>query len=199
MCKRVLCVTNRLLCKEDFLERIDKLAKAQPEGIILREKDLTADEYRSLAKAVLEICGRYGTPCILHSFGDVAAELGVTSLHLPLHVLRELDPDKRRGFTTLGVSCHSAEEAVEAESLGCTYVTAGHVFDTACKKGLPGRGLEFLKQVCESVKAPVYAIGGVNGENAGQVISAGAKGVCVMSGAMVCDDPKEYLASFKEI
>ena len=198
MCE-VLCVTNRRLCSQDFLSRIESIAAAQPEGIILREKDLSADEYRSMAEAVLRICGRYGTPCILHSFADIARELGVTALHLPLHLLRELPPDKRSGFTTLGVSCHSAAEAVEAEALGCTYVTAGHIFDTDCKKGLAGRGLDFLKQVCQSVDLPVYAIGGISAENAGQVLSAGAKGVCVMSNVMTCNDPREYLAKFGEI
>ena len=198
MCE-VLCVTNRLLCGEDFLGRVEKLARAKPKGIILREKDLTESEYNTLAAAVLKICERYGTPCILHSFADTAAELGVTNLHLPLHILRELSPSKRNGFTTLGASCHSAEEAREAQSLGCTYITAGHIFDTDCKKGTPGRGLEFLKQVCKSVSLPVYAIGGISEENAEQVIRAGARGVCVMSSVMTCGDPKEYLEKFKVI
>lgn len=199
MCKRVLCVTNRLLCRGDFLKQIEALAKAQPKGIILREKDLTASEYKDLAKAALEICERYGTTCILHSFADIGTELGAAALHLPLPLLRKLPPSKRSGFTTLGASCHSVEEAKEAEALGCTYIIAGHVFDTDCKKGLAGRGLEFLKQVCDSVTLPVYGIGGINEGNAKQVISAGAKGVCVMSGAMTCSDPQEYLAGFKVI
>ena len=181
------------------MERIDKLAKAQPEGIILREKDLPASDYKSLAKAVLEICGRHNVTCILHSFADIAIELGGAALHLPLPMLRELPKSKRSSFTVLGASCHSTEEAIEAQFLGCTYITAGHVFDTDCKKGLPGRGLDFLQQVCESVTVPVYAIGGISAENAAQVISAGAKGVCVMSGAMICGDPREYLERFKEI
>ena len=195
----VLCVTDRLLCREDFLSRIERLAQARPKGIILREKDLSESEYKSLAEAVLEICERYVTPCILHSFADIAIELGVTNLHLPLPALRELTPSKMSGFTVLGASCHSVEEAEEAEALGCTYITAGHVFDTDCKKGLAGRGLDFLKQVCESVSIPVYAIGGINEENAGQTINAGARGVCVMSSAMSCGDPRSYLAKFREI
>ena len=181
------------------MERIDKLAKAQPKGIVLREKDLPASEYKSLAKAVLEICDKHNVTCILHSFADIAEELGAAALHLPLPLLRELPSEKRSSFTILGASCHSAEEAAEAQQLGCTYITAGHVFDTDCKKGLPGRGLEFLQQVCESVTVPVYAIGGISAENAASVINAGANGVCIMSGAMTCDDPQEYLAKFKEI
>ena len=40
---------------------------------------------------------------------------------------------------------------MEAERLGATYVTAGHIFTTDCKKGLPPRGLDFLKNVCDAV------------------------------------------------
>lgn len=175
------------------MSRIESVAKAQPKGIILREKDLTAREYKSLAETVLKICKKYDTPCILHSFADIAEELGAAALHLPLPIMRELPPSKRSSFTTLGASCHSQEEAMEAQSLGCSYITVGHIFDTDCKKGVPGRGLDFLKLVCDSVTVPVYAIGGISEENAKQAINAGAKGVCVMSSAMTCDDPQEYL------
>ena len=53
--------------------------------------------------------------------------------------------------------------------------------------------------VCRSVKIPVYAIGGISPENIAAVRAAGAKGACVMSGAMTCEDPAAFLASFKEI
>lgn len=199
MCmSNVLVITNRKLCKEDFFERIEALAAAGPRGIILREKDLPEAEYLELACQTAEICDRYQTPCVLHSFPRTALELGVKRLHLPLPILRNLSPDERAYFTVLGASCHSAEDAREAETLGCTYITAGHVFDTDCKKGLPGRGLEFLKQVCESVKTPVYAIGGIAPENYKEVMAAGATGVCVMSGAMVCEAPGRYLSAFSE-
>ena len=98
----------------------------------------------------------------------------------------------------IGVSCHSVEDAVAAEERGCTYITAGHVFDTDCKKGLPGRGLEFLQKVCKSVSIPVYAIGGIGSENINAVRAAGAAGACVMSGTMVCTDVKKYLSAFEE-
>ena len=62
----ILCVTNRHLCREDFLVRIEKIAAARPAGVIFREKDLTKDEYKELAVQVLKICEKYKTPCILH-------------------------------------------------------------------------------------------------------------------------------------
>ena len=118
-------------------------------------------------------------------------------MHLPLHILDNISAEDRRKFKVLGASCHSIDDAVRAENLGCTYIIAGHIFDTDCKKGLPGRGLDFLKNVCQRVKIPVYAIGGIRSENIKAVKNAGAKGVCVMSGVMMCEDVEEYLGEFR--
>ena len=193
----ILCITNRSLCKEDFLKRIEKIASANPKGIVLREKDLTEKEYKDLAAKVIEICNRYNTPCILHNFTKVALELNHPYIHLPLHILENVSVEDRGKFKVLGASCHSVDDAVRAEKLGCTYITAGHIFDTDCKKGLPGRGLVFLKNVCESVKIPVYAIGGISSESIKEVKNAGAKGACVMSSIMMCEDVEEYLGEFR--
>lgn len=226
-----ICVTNRALCKEDFLVRIEKIAKASPAGIILREKDLMEKEYRELAEQIMVICDKYQVPCILHSFVNVAIDLKAEAIHLPLPLLRKLRRqellysqeevnnqeiangwelsagrgqaefarDKINGygwqtaFRQIGASCHSVEDAVEAQELGCTYITAGHIFATDCKKGVPPRGLEFLRSVCESVDIPVYAIGGVNEKNIDSVRSVGAHGACIMSGLMCCEDVSEYM------
>ena len=193
----ILCITNRLLCKEDFLTRIEKIAGAHPAGIVLREKDLKEDEYRKTAVKVLEICQRHKTPCILHSFPDIALQLDCLAIHLPLSVLRSLNDKDKERFNVIGASCHSEEEAKEAEKLGCTYITVGHIFETDCKKGLPGRGLDLLKNICQSVCVPVYAIGGISAENIEQVRTAGAKGACVMSGIMTCGDVGTYLGGMK--
>lgn len=194
----ILCVTNRLLCKEDFLARIEKIARAKPKGLILREKDLDESAYRTLACRVMESCSKYGTTCIVHGFSGVAAQLNCSALHLPLPILRTLSAQDRERFRILGASCHSPDEAMEAEKLGCTYITAGHVFDTDCKKGLPGRGIEFLQTVCQTVSIPVYAIGGIHWENVDEVRRAGANGACVMSSAMLCEDVDQYLRQFNQ-
>lgn len=193
----ILCVTNRMLCGEDFLIRIEKIAKENPLGMILREKNLSEKEYFGLAKKVIEICQKYDTPCILHNFVEAAVELNHEAIHLPLSILRTLSEKDKGKFSVLGTSCHSVEDAREAEKLGCTYIVAGHIFETDCKKGLEGRGINFLQSVCESISLPVYAIGGVNPQNISEIRRAGAKGACTMSGIMTCDSPKQYLAGFK--
>ena len=185
-----MCITNRKLCREDFITRMRKIAAAHPAAVVVREKELLEKEYMELAEKILNICREQETVCILHSFPEAALELGCDSLHLPLPVLMKMEPGKRQSFRVLGASCHSVEDAVLAEKLGCTYITAGHIFDTDCKKGLPGRGLDFLKNVCAGVSVPVYTIGGISPANISKVREAGAAGACVMSGLMVCEDPE---------
>lgn len=188
---KIMVVTNRQICQENFLVRIEKLAKTQISSIILREKDLPEEKYEVLAKEVLMICRRYKKECILHSFPDVALKLGEKSIHLPLW--KAAGYKKLHYFNRVGVSVHSVEEAKQAKDLGAAYVTAGHVFTTDCKPDLSPRGLSFLQNVCGAIPIPVFAIGGVNENNLDSVLNAGADGICLMSSMMRCSDPPAYV------
>lgn len=181
----MMAVTNRHLCDRDFLEQIEFLASTDIDAVILREKDMTSEAYEHLAKDVLAICHKHNKKCILHSFAGVAEKLHCENIHLPLPVLLELaDKKALKSFKHIGTSVHSVEDALTAEKAGATCLTAGHIFDTDCKKGLPGRGLTFLEAVCRSTKLPVYAIGGITPENLEEVCLAGAVGGCMMSLSM---------------
>ena len=180
---KIICVTSMGMC-DDFLERIGELYK-NGVTVILREKDLSESEYEKLAQRVIEVC----PDVILHSYTDVAKRLGIKKIHLPLHMMNE---SIKSDFETVGVSVHSAQEAIMAEKMGADYVTAGHIFATDCKKGLAPRGLEFLKSVVDAVNIPVYGIGGISPDNIAEIKTAGADGGCIMSGFMRCDDVGEY-------
>lgn len=149
--------------------------------MILREKDLTEEAYEELAGKVKKLCENTDTRLILHSFPDAAMHLGGTAIHMPLHRFTEMPEEQKQKFSVRGVSVHSVDDARLAEQCGATYLTAGHVFVTDCKKGLAPRGLDFLHEVCSSVKIPVYAIGGIHEENMESCIQSGAAGVCMMS------------------
>lgn len=180
---RVLAITNRKLCKEDFLKQIEKIARSNVDGIILREKDLTEKEYYQLASQVIDICEHYKKRYILHTYIDVALEMKIANIHLPLTIAIE-QCDKISRFEKVGISTHSIEDAIIAQRLGATYITAGHIFATDCKKGVPARGLAYLEEVCNVVSIPVYGIGGITIENAKEVINHGAQGICMMSSFM---------------
>lgn len=139
---KLICVTSRTLCPSPFLPRLEAIARAGAGAILLREKDLTPEEYASLACPVLALCRQAGIPCILHNHPEATLTLGADALHLPMPALRGLDEAVRARFAQLGASCHSLEEAREAQALGCTYITLGHIFPTGCQAGrpAPGRG-----------------------------------------------------------
>lgn len=187
MCSyKVIAISNRKLCSRTLLEQIDIIGKSHKVDIlILREKDLLEDEYEALAREVIKKCDKYNIECILHNYIDVAIRLGYKKIHLPMSVFKE-NRDKLNYFDVVGTSIHSIEEARLAEEYGASYVTAGHIFKTDCKKGLEPRGLGFLRDVCNAVSINVYGIGGINKDNIKNIIEAGAKGGCIMSGFMRC-------------
>lgn len=195
----MLAITNRNLCNNDFLAQIQDICTLNEKNtviksvsIVLREKDLSENDYKDLAAKVLKICKKNNTECILHTYYKVARELNCKKIHLPLHVLKS-KPDIYKEFNEVGVSIHSVNEAIEAINLGATYITAGHIFATDCKKDIPPRGLSFLSSVCSSVNIPVYAIGGILPANAQKAINAGADGICIMSGLMTCKNPRVFI------
>ena len=196
MCK-IICITNRSLCGNNFLSRLEAVAAAHPDAVILREKDLPEAEYLRLAEQAKAICEKHQTPLILHSFPNAAKALSHKAIHLPMPILRTLSAEERSYFSVLGASCHSVEEAKEAERFGCTYITAGNVFETDCKKGLPGKGVEFLREICESVNIDVYALGGISARNIAEVMRSGADGACIMSGFMKAENPKKLMEELR--
>lgn len=194
----IICVTSRSLCRGDFLDQLSKIAKAGPKYVILREKDLSEEKYGELAKKAAAVFHDTDTRLILHYYYKTAIELGWKAIHLPLHILREMSSEEKAQFELVGASCHSVSDAEEAQTLGADYITAGHVFVTDCKKGLPPRGIDFLRDVCSSVKISVYAIGGISPDNIDLVRKAGAAGACVMSGFMKCSDPAYFIKEFEK-
>lgn len=188
----MIAITHRKLCKRPFLEQLELLASGGPEMVILREKDLSSDNLAHLAEQCLRVCSEHDVPLSINTAVDVASRLGIGHVHVPVDVIRTRDLS---GFDLVGVSVHSPSEAEEAESLGADYLIAGHVYPTACKLGLQPRGTEFVRNVCSAVSIPVYAVGGITPDNKDKVITAGAKGVCVMSSAMTADDPVDLVRS----
>ena len=197
----ILVITSRKRFEgeADFLKQIEKIAAAKLFGIVLREKDLPVKEYSALARRVRDICRSAGASLIVHSHPEVARELGIPALHMPLNALEKLSSEERKEFRVLGASCHSVEDVLRAKALGCDYVTAGHVYATDCKPGLPPRGADFLAEVCgPAAPMPVFARGGLTPAHAPEVRRAGAAGFAMMSSAMDAENPAELFRKYSE-
>lgn len=187
---KLLAVTDRKLCAGSLSEQLKIICSSErkPDAVILREKDLAAAEYNQLAQEAAKICAVYRVQLILHSFWQTAMELDCKNIHLPLAVLQTNEFQYYRDkFQLIGASIHSMEEAQQAAVLGANYLTAGNIYVTSCKVGLPGRGLVWLNEICKEIKLPVYAIGGISlsGEQFDDLQKSGAAGACIMSEFML--------------
>ena len=185
----LIAVTNSASCPRPLLEQIERLTRLtqqRPQAVILRAKYIDREVYRTLAKSAQQLCTAASLPLILHSDWHLARELGISRLHLPLALLRQMPACKRAPFAWLSTSVHSVDEALEAQSLGASMLIAGHIYATQCKAGLAPRGLSFLHKVCKAVQLPVYAIGGIGFDAAqhAELLAQGARGACVMSAYM---------------
>jgi len=159
-----------------LLPAIERNLAAGVTWIQIREKDLSARALFELVEAAIRLPNPHGSKIILNTRADVALAAGAAGVHLPSG-----SPAARfwgrPGFLA-GVSCHSVEEARQAEAEGADYVLFGPVFPPLSKPaGLAPRGLEELARAACAVRIPVLALGGVTPANSAACVSAGAAGI----------------------
>ena len=194
-------ISNRKLCENENLEKqIEKIFLAYEKKIILknfdivaltlREKDLNKNEYLKLIEKVYPICQKYKINLILHQNYDLNLDdkYNIEGIHLSYSIFKSLNENIKaeliKKYKRIGVSVHSLNEAKEVESLGASYVVAGHIFETDCKKSLEPRGLKFIEDLSSALSIPIFAIGGIDEKNSLSVINSGAFSICMMSTLM---------------
>ena len=194
-------ISNRKLCENENLEKqIKKIFSAYEKKIILknceivaltlREKDLDKNEYLKLIEKIYPICQKYKINLILHQNYDLNLDdkYKIDGIHLSYSSFKSLNQNIKaeliKKYKRIGVSVHSLDEAKEVENLGASYVIAGHIFETDCKKGLEPRGLKFIKDLSSALSIPIFAIGGIDEKNSLSVINNGAFSICMMSTLM---------------
>ena len=194
-------ISNRKLCENENLEKqIKKIFSAYEKKIILknfdivaltlREKDLDKNEYLKLIEKIYPICQKYKINLILHQNYDLNLDekYDIEGIHLSYSIFKSLNENIKteliKKYKRIGVSIHSLDEAKEVESLGASYVVAGHIFETDCKKSLEPRGLKFIEDLSSALSIPIFAIGGIDEKNSLSVINSGAFSICMMSTLM---------------
>lgn len=133
MMEHLIAVTDRNLCQRDFFVQIERICRQKPDRIILREKDLPDDIYIKYVQKCKILCSAYGIPLSVNGRIEIAKSLSVPDIHLSYQALIGR-PEVISEFSHTGVSIHSVEEAAQAARLGVSYIIAGHIFATDCKK-----------------------------------------------------------------
>ncbi|MCA9014145.1 MAG: thiamine phosphate synthase [Planctomycetaceae bacterium] len=173
-------------------------------GIVqIREKEMTDRQLLEYGKHVREWTRAAGAILIMNDRPDLAVAIDADGVHvgqdeLPVRAVRQIVGPQRM----IGVSTHNIEQARQAVLDGADYLGVGPTFPTTTKSFAEHEyaGLNFVKQVAAEITLPWFAIGGVNADNLGQAIQAGAKRAAVSSA--ICSHPhpgqitSELLAQF---
>ena len=149
---KLIAVTAANTCPRSLPEQVKRIALCvhKPQQLILRAKELDSKAYAELAQKVLTICQKHGIELIIHSHWQLALELGVKRVHLPLSLLAQT-PLEARQRLFISSSVHSVAEAQNALEQGAKALIAGHIYTTSCKAGVPSRGLSFLQGIYAAV------------------------------------------------
>jgi thiamine-phosphate pyrophosphorylase len=188
----ILClVTDRQRLGESSLETVvEEAVKGGVNVVQLRERDLPAGELLAMATRLREVT-RGRALLIINDRLDVAVAAGADGVHLPESGLPEAFARRLLGrHAIIGRAVHSKEAAVEAEQAGADYVQLGTIYATQSKPDLKPSGPKLVREVSAAVAVPVLAVGGVNPENAAEVIDAGAFGASVISAILGAEDPQ---------
>lgn len=184
----LLVLTDRSQCDRPLREVVSTAVDAGTRAVVLREKDLPADERAALADELRTVLDPVGG-VLVHA--GLAGGADADAVHLSAR-----DPFPSPRPPLVGRSCHSADELSRARAEGCDYVFLSPVFPTASKPGYgPAMGLDRLARLILDTP-PVYALGGVGVDDVGGCLAAGAYGVAVMGPVM--RDPRivsAYLAA----
>lgn len=187
-----LCTDRELTGEKNFETCVEDAIKGGVTVVQLREKNLSGKKFFETALSLKKITGKYKIPLIINDRVDIAVAADADGVHvgqsdLPAKAARKIIGEEK----ILGVSASTLDEALKAESDGADYIGVGGIFFTATKPDAEFVSPETLKKICESVKIPVVAIGGINAETLPQVKGTGIAGVAVVSAIVAAENPED--------
>jgi thiamine-phosphate pyrophosphorylase len=152
-----------------------------------REKEKSRKHIYKEARKLRQLTSSYGATFIVNDHADIALAGDADGVHLgqsdlPLREARMIMKEK-----IIGISTHSAAEALDAAAAGADYIGFGPMFLTRTKEAGEPKGLEMLRKIRGDVHIPIVAIGGISRNTVEALFAAGADAVAVASAILIGD------------
>jgi thiamine-phosphate pyrophosphorylase len=176
---------RQFLAGRDELDIAGQIIEGGAGVIQLRDKQSKKGELLLVAQKLRGLCSQAGVLFIINDYLDLAMAVDADGLHigqedLPLPIVRrELPIDK-----IVGCSVTTLSQATKAQNEGADYIAVGSIFHTTTKKEVTVVGVDMLKELKRIVSTLLVAIGGINQNNVGEVVAAGADAVAVISAVL---------------
>ena len=197
---RLYAVTDRAwVGRQTLPQQVEAALKGGATCVQLREKHLDDADMLAEAKTISALCRAYHVPFILNDNVPLAKLCGADGVHVGQDDLsaaearRLLGPDK-----IIGVSAQTVEQAILAEQRGADYLGVGAVFHTGSKADAEDVSHETLTAICNAVKIPVIAIGGITRDDVTELSGSGICGIAVISAIFAQKDIVSATKDLKE-
>jgi hydroxymethylpyrimidine kinase/phosphomethylpyrimidine kinase/thiamine-phosphate diphosphorylase len=171
-------------------ERVAAALRGGARVVQYRDKSRPGEEQVVVARELGRLCRQVGAVFLVNDSPQLALLSEADGVHLgqgdgSIGEARSILGPGR----IIGVSTRTVDQALAAQSEGADYIGLGAIYPTGSKNNAELVGLERLCQVRQAVTLPIVAIGGIDRENAGAAIDAGAEAVAVISAVMGADAP----------
>ncbi|NDW19183.1 thiamine phosphate synthase [Dysgonomonas sp. 216] len=190
--KSLYLVTDRLLSLGRPIEFVvEEAVKGGVSIVQLREKDCSTLNFYEVAVKLKQCLRPYNVPLIINDRIDIALACDAEGLHIgqsdmPYSIARKLMGKNK----IIGLSVENVEQAEQANLLDVDYIGASPVFSTPTKTDTAkALGLDGLRQIAKISRHPIVGIGGINIDNAKDIIDAGAEAIAVVSAIMSAEQP----------
>ena len=198
---RLHLVTDAALCGPRGVEAVVAAAvRGGATCVQLREKQLDTRPFVERARALKALLAPLGVPLIINDRLDVALAAGADGVHvgqsdLPPENVRRLMP-----HALIGLSVENPEQVRATADMPVDYLGVSPVFSTPSKQDTaPALGLEGLRAMRALTDLPLIAIGGIDLNNAAQVLAAGADGLAVVRALCAAPDPAAAAQALRQL
>lgn len=180
--------------------QVEAALKGGATFIQLREKNLDEAHFLEEAKEIKKLCREYGVPFVINDNVELTLEVDADGVHVGQSDMEagdvrvKLGPDK-----IIGVSAQTVEQALLAEAHGADYLGVGAVFPTGSKEDAVEVEYDTVKAICEAVKIPVIAIGGISKNNVLELSGNGLCGIAVISAIFAQEDIESATKELKAL
>lgn len=189
----VYAITDEALTPAaDMTGRVGAVLRGGARVIQYRDKSEDQTRRRQEARLLKELCETHGALLLINDDIELAAEVEAHGAHIGQEDRALAEARAMLGeHAVIGVTCHdSIELALAAEGSGADYVAFGAVFTSPTKPHARRAPLALISEARRRLTIPICAIGGIEADNAAQVVAAGADMVAVISGVFAQADPE---------
>ena len=167
----------------NYLARLERALERGLRLVQIREKQMSPDELRRFAREVVTMSHAHGAKVLVNGDAGLAMRVGADGVHLTSAQLAQCEV--RPDFPLVAASTHHREEIERAAALQFDFVVLGAVKATRTHPGMVPIGWQRFGEMVAAAPLPVYALGGLTGQDLDLAMKHGAHGIAMQRGIAV--------------